>query len=100
MSQSEYLQSPYMDDRARWKRYSGDSILAIAGALLVTAIIFVFQLYPRIPNISVAYLFIVLALAGTRGMFAAVAASVVAFLSFDFFLVPPLYTFTIGKVDE
>jgi two-component system sensor histidine kinase KdpD len=100
MSQSEYLQSPYMGDRARWKRYSGDSILAIAGALLVTAIIFVFQLYPRIPNISVAYLFIVLALAGTRGMFAAVAASVVAFLSFDFFLVPPLYTFTIGKVDE
>ena len=100
MSQAEYLPSPYIGERARWKRYSGDSILAIVGALLVTAIIFVFKLYPRIPNISVAYLFIVLALASTRGMFAAVIASVVAFLSFDFFLVPPLYTFTIGKVDE
>lgn len=100
MNQTEYLPSPYRGDRARWKRYSSDCILAIVGALLVTAIIFVFRLYPRIPNISVAYLFIVLALASTRGMFAAVIASVVAFLSFDFFLVPPLYTFTIGKVDE
>src|ERR1700736_1545614 len=100
MSQAGYLPSPYIGDRARWKRYSSDSILAIVGALLVTGFIFVFQLYPRIPNISVAYLFIVLALASTRGMFAAVIASVAAFLSFDFFLVPPLYTFTIGKVDE
>jgi two-component system sensor histidine kinase KdpD len=100
MKQVEYLPPQDVGDRARWKRYSSDSMLAIAGALLVTGIIFVFKLYPRIPNISVAYLFIVLALASTRGMFAAVIASLVAFLSFDFFLVPPLYTFTIGKVDE
>ncbi len=95
-----YLSSSYIGERARWKRYGGDSLLAIVGALLVTGIIFLFRLYPRIPNISVAYLLIVLALASTRGMFAAVVASVMAFLSFDFFLVPPLYTFTIGKIDE
>lgn len=100
MSQIEYPPPLYVRDRTRWKRYSSDSILAIVGALLITGIIFVFRLYPRIPNISVAYLFIVLALASTRGLFAAVVASLVAFLSFDFFLVPPLYTFTIGKVDE
>lgn len=100
MSQVEYPPPLYVRDRTRWKRYSSDSILAIVGALLITGIIFVFKLYPRIPNISVAYLFIVLALASTRGMFAAVIASLVAFLSFDFFLVPPLYAFTIGKVDE
>ena len=100
MKQTAYLSSFYTGERARWKRYSGDSILAIAGALLITGIIYLFKLYPRIPNISVAYLLIVLALASTRGMFAAVMASVVAFLSFDYFLVPPLYTFTIGKVDE
>ena len=100
MKQAEYLPSPYRGDRARWKRYSSDSILAMVGALLVTSIIFAFHLYPRIPDISVAYLFVVLALASTRGMFAAVITSVAAFLSFDFFLVPPLYTFTIGKVDE
>ncbi|MGH2493695.1 MAG: sensor histidine kinase [Ktedonobacteraceae bacterium] len=100
MRQLEYLPPLYVGDKARWKRYSSDSILAIVGALLITGIIFVFKLYPRIPNISVAYLFIVLALASTRGMIAAVIASLVAFLSFDFFLVPPLYTFSIGKVDE
>src|SRR5579863_673459 len=100
MKQTAYLSSPYRGERAHWKRYGGDSLLAIVGALLVTGIIYLFKLYPRIPNISVAYLFIVLALASTRGMFAAVVASVVAFLSFDYFLVPPLYTFTIGKVDE
>src|SRR5579863_5981533 len=100
MKQTAYLSSPYRGERAHWRRYSVDSMLAIVGALLVTGIIYLFRLYPRIPNISVAYLLIVLALASTRGMFAAVVASVVAFLSFDYFLVPPLYTFTIGKIDE
>lgn len=100
MDQVEYLPPLHVGDRARWKRYSSDAILAIVSALLITGIIFVFKLYPRIPNISVAYLLIVLALASTRGMLAAVIASLVAFFSFDFFLVPPLYTFTIGKVDE
>src|SRR5437588_5092118 len=100
MKQTAYLSSSFVRERARWKLYIGDSVLAIVGALLVTGIIYLFKLYPRIPNISVAYLLIVLALASTRGMFAAVVASVVAFLSFDYFLVPPLYTFNIGKIDE
>ena len=100
MKQTAYLPSPYIGERAPWKRYTVDSLLAIVSALLVTVVLFLFHLYPRIPNISVAYLLIVLALASTRGMFAAVVASVVAFLSFDFFLVPPLYTFNVGKVDE
>ena len=100
MKQTAFLPILYTGERSRWKRYSGDSVLAIVGALLVTGIIYLFKLYPRIPNISVAYLLVVLALASTRGMFAAVVASVVAFLSFDYFLVPPLYTFNIGKIDE
>jgi two-component system sensor histidine kinase KdpD len=84
----------------RWERYLGDTALAFLGALLVTGIIYAFHLYPRIPNISLAYLLVVLALASTRGLYAAVFASVIAFLSFDFFLVPPLYTFTIARADE
>src|SRR5215469_823571 len=100
MSQVEHLPSPVARVEVRWKRYTSDSALAIAGALLVTAVIYVFQLYPRIPNISLVYLLIVLALASTRGLYAAVVASVVAFLSFDFFLTQPLYTFTIAKPEE
>ncbi len=83
-----------------WKRYLLDSLLAFGGAMLVTMIMFVFQLYPRIPNISMVYLLIVLALASTRGRYAAILASIVAFLSFDYFLVPPLYVFTISRVEE
>ncbi|HLL80713.1 MAG TPA: DUF4118 domain-containing protein, partial [Ktedonobacteraceae bacterium] len=83
----------------RGVRYVEDSLLATLGSLLITAIIIVFHLYVRVPNIVMLYLLVVLALASTRGMFAAVVSSVVAFLSFDFFLIPPLYTFTIGSLD-
>jgi two-component system sensor histidine kinase KdpD len=100
MSQIEHLPSLDVREERNWKRYLGDSILAVVGVLLVTFVIYVFKLYPRIPNISLVYLLVVLALASTRGLFAAILASVVAFLSFDYFLVPPFYTFTIAKFDE
>ena len=83
-----------------WQRFVLDSLLAIVGAMAVTAIIYFFQLYPRIPNISIVYLLVVLALASTRGRYASILASLVAFLSFDFFLVPPLYVFAINRVEE
>ena len=83
-----------------WPRYLFDSGLAAGGALLVTGLIYTFGLYPRIPNISIVYLLVVLALASTRGRYASILASVVAFLSFDFFLVPPLYVFTINRIEE
>ena len=83
-----------------WQRYLLDSGLACGGAMLVTGFIYLFQLYPRIPNISIVYLLVVLALASTRGRYPAILASLVAFLSFDYFLVPPLYVFTINRVEE
>jgi two-component system sensor histidine kinase KdpD len=83
-----------------WRRYLLDSLLALGGAMLLTMIMFVFGLYPRIPNISIVYLLVVLALASTRGRYASILASLVAFLSFDFFLVPPLFVFTINRVEE
>src|ERR1051326_2242772 len=83
-----------------WRRYLFDTFFAVTGALSITGIIYVFQLYPRIPNISIIYLLMVLALASTRGRYAASLTSVVAFISFDYFLVPPLYVFTINRVEE
>lgn len=83
-----------------WRRFLLDSFLAFAGAMLITMIIYVFHLYPRIPNISIIYLLVVLALASTRGRYAAILASLVAFFSFDYFLVPPLYVFTINRIEE
>ena len=63
-------------------------------------IIYAFHLYPTIPNISIVYLLLILALASTRGRDPAILAAVIAFLSFDFFLVPPLYTFVIARWEE
>jgi len=100
MSSVEHLLPIGQSKAFSWQQYLLDSVLAFVGAMLVTGVIFVFQLYPRIPNISIVYLLVVLALASTRGRYAAIFASLVAFLSFDFFLVPPLYVFTINRIEE
>ncbi len=89
-----------MQTETRWQRYLIDSLLAVVGASIVTGIIYAFRLYPTIPNISIVYLLVILVLASTRGRYAAILAAVVAFLSFDFFLVPPLYTFVIARWEE
>jgi two-component system sensor histidine kinase KdpD len=83
-----------------WRRYLLDSGLALVGVLLVTGGIAFFQLYPRISTISLSYLLVVLALAALRGRVAAILASLLAFFAFNFFLVPPLYTFVVGRLDD
>ena len=84
----------------QWQDYLLDSLLAVGGVAVVTGIIYAFHLYPTIPNISLVYLLLVLLLATTRGRFAAVVTAAVAVLAFDFFLVPPLYTFVISRWEE
>ena len=100
MSTIEHVLPVEAHNMLSWQRYLLDSVLAFGGALLVTWVIYLFQLYPRIPNISIVYLLVVLALASTRGRYPAILASLVAFFSFDYFLVPPLYVFTINRVEE
>ncbi len=89
-----------MTEEHRTMRYMIDALLAFISAVFVTGIIYVGTLYPKIPNISFLYLLVVLGLATRRGLYAAVVASIVAFLSFDYFLVEPLYTFTINSFEE
>jgi K+-sensing histidine kinase KdpD len=86
--------------KKNWRQYLIDSVMAVGGALVLTGIIYAFHLYPTIPNISIVYLLVILVLASTRGRYAAILAAVVAFLSFDFFLVPPFYTFVITRWEE
>ncbi len=100
MKHVERVSSPKASTETRWRRYASDSALAIVGVALVTSVIAVAQLYPRIPTISFVYLLVVLALAGTRGLYAASLASLLAVLAFDFFLVPPLYTFVVFKFED
>jgi two-component system sensor histidine kinase KdpD len=83
-----------------WVYTLWDTIFAIVGPLLVTLPISLFQLYPAIPNISLLYLLVVLMLASTRGRYAAILASLIATLAFDFFLVEPFYTLSISRPEE
>ena len=98
MSTVEHLLPIGKSKKRSWEQYLLDGVLAVIGTMLVTGIIAIFHLYPLIPNISIVYLLVVLALASIRGRFASILASLMAFLSFDFFLVPPLYVFTINSI--
>lgn len=100
MAPVEHLPSLEVVRVAPWHRYLLDGVLACVSILLVTGGIAVFHLYPYIPNISMLYLLVILGLASTRGRYPAILASVVAFLSFDFFIVPPLYTFVMYRIEE
>lgn len=86
--------------RIQWRRVLVEIVLAIGSALLITWLIDIYQLYPRIPNISIVYLLPVLLLAVTFGRLGAIVTAVAAFLAFDFFLVPPYYTFTIDRPED
>jgi K+-sensing histidine kinase KdpD len=86
--------------RIQWRRVFVELLLALASTLLITWLIDIYQLYPRIPNISIVYLLPVLLLAVTFGRLGAVVAALAAFLAFDFFLVPPFYTFIIDRPED
>jgi K+-sensing histidine kinase KdpD len=86
---------PQLEARARvhWQKIVLDSLLAIGGVLVITSIMAILRLYPAIPNISILYLLLILPLAIWRRRSTAILAASLAFLAFNFFLVPPLYTF-------
>jgi two-component system sensor histidine kinase KdpD len=100
MNQLKRLGFPDLRQKCTWQRLCWYMVLALVSTMAVTMFIFGLHLYPRIHTISLLYLLVVLTLASTRGRFAAICASLVAFLSFDYFLVPPIYTFTIAQPEE
>lgn len=100
MKQIEHLSLGKTKAGSRWLHTVGDSLLALGGVIPVTGVIGGAQLYPRIPTISLLYLLVVLALASTRGLYAAILTSLLAVLSFDFFFVPPSYTFAVFKTED
>ncbi|HEY0753966.1 MAG TPA: ATP-binding protein [Ktedonobacteraceae bacterium] len=83
-----------------WRRYCWDVLLAFIGTVVITLVLYGFHLYPTIRNVSLVYLLVVLGLGSTRGLFAAVSASLLAFIEFDFFMVDPLFTLSIGMQEE
>jgi signal transduction histidine kinase len=87
-----------------WRRYVIDSALAIGGTMVVNCISIAYFFSPGNPlvlyiyqypyeTIIFLYLFVTLALASTRGLYAAILASLLGLTSFKFFFDSPIFTF-------
>lgn len=74
--------------------------IAIVGALLITGAIALVSSRTSVPGLSALYLLLVLWLGARWGIGPAVAASVAAFLLYDYFFVPPIGTFTVSGPRE
>ncbi len=59
MEQVERISSLEARTEPQWKRYVSDSVLALGGVTLITSVIAVAHLYPRIPTIAFVYLLLV-----------------------------------------
>ena len=82
--------------RPGWKGYAA----AVLGVTLVSGCIALIQQFAHIANISLLYLLVVLWLATVFGRGPALLASVLAFLEYDFFFIPPLYRLTVDDPTE
>jgi two-component system sensor histidine kinase KdpD len=86
--------------RAHLRRNARAYGAAVLGVLIATLFISVVQRFVRVSNISLVYLFVVLWLARQYGRAPAILASILAFLAYDFFFIPPLHLFTVDNPAE
>src|SRR5437660_616235 len=100
MKQGERIPPPEGTKKSGWRRSTGDTLLAIAGVAVVNGVIVTVNLYHHIPSVSLIYLLVIIALASTRGRYAAILAAMLASFSFDFLLAPPLYTFGFTRLED
>jgi two-component system sensor histidine kinase KdpD len=73
------------------------AVVAVTGALAVGKVL---TTLTPIPNLSMVFLLAVLVTAMNVGMWPAIFASILSFLAYNFFFIPPLYTFTIAEPYE
>ena len=89
---------------APWTWKQGSPIagyaMAAAGVLVVTAIIGLVLSVASVGNVSTLYLLVVLPVAARYGFGPAIAASLFAFLAFNWFHIQPLHTWTIARPEE
>src|SRR5690349_7070614 len=83
----------------RWRRYVSDTLLAIVGVAFVTDVIVTGHLYPRILSIPFTYLLVIVALASTRGLYAAILAALLVNIAFNVFVAPSLNPFFFSMDD-
>lgn len=83
-----------------WQRSVGDSVLVVGSVTLVTSTIALTHLYTHTSIVLFIYLLLILTLASTRGMYAAILAALLASFSCNYFLFSPLYIFDFDEEDD
>jgi two-component system sensor histidine kinase KdpD len=73
---------------------------AVLGVAVISLLIGLIHRFIQVSNISLLYLFVVLWLARQFGRWPAVLASVLAFLAYDYFFIPPVHFFTVDDPAE
>jgi two-component system sensor histidine kinase KdpD len=86
--------------RAYVRRNAQGYFEALIGIALASLSIALINRLVRIDNISLIYLLVVLYVAARHGRGPAILASVLAFLAYDFFFIPPTLRFTVEDPSE
>lgn len=75
-------------------------VFALGGVLLISLLIQLAEPWLHTKNLAMLYLIAVLAVASRFGHWPAVAASIAAFVTFNWFFVEPRHTFTVSDPEE
>lgn len=86
--------------RRSMRSWIAQGALAVAGVAVATLVIGATQIFAHVNNTSLLYLPVVLWLAARYGRWPAIVASLLSFLSYDFFFIPPVHQFTVDDATE
>ena len=77
-----------------------DTLVAVAVVAAISLLVGAAESVGHVSNISNLYIIGIALLAARRGRYPAVLASVLAFLAFDWFFIPPVHVFTVNEPSE
>ena len=83
-----------------WRAIAADTLIALAVVAGISVVIGAVESVGHVGNISNLYIIGIAILASRRGLYPALVASVLAFLAFDWFFIPPLHQFTVDEPSE
>ena len=83
-----------------WRAAVTDTLIALAVVAGISVVIGAVESVSHVGNISNLYIIGIAILASRRGFYPALVASVLAFLAFDWFFIPPLHVFTVDDPGE
>lgn len=84
----------------KWRTSATDTLVAVAVVAGISVAIGAVESVIHVSNISDLYIIGIAILGSRRGLYPALVASVLAFLAFDWFFIPPLHQFTVDQPSE